>query len=197
MGLIFDKNDRQLSAISLSDVPAFGDYDVIVIDPPWPVKKIIRKVRPNQKSELDYGTISIDEISNFPINDLSADNAVLFIWTTHAFLECSFDIMRKYGFKYQRLLTWEKNSGMCFQGFYHCSEFCLFGYKGRSEMYPKQKAIPTVFKGKSERHSAKPDRFYRLIEPLGKKRIDIFARTTRPGWEVWGNEVKTTNEESR
>ena len=33
------------------------------------------------------------------------------------------------------------------------------------------------------------NKFYSLIEPLGKDRIDLFARTTRLGWDCWGNEV--------
>ena len=37
--------------------------------------------------------------------------------------------------------------------------------------------------------SKKPDKFYQMIEPLGKDRIDIFARNKRQGWDVIGNEV--------
>lgn len=56
-------------------------------------------------------------------------------------------------------------------------------------MYPKGKAIPTVFTGKSNRHSEKPDEFYQMIEPMGSKRLDVFARKERKGWDVFGNEV--------
>ncbi len=164
-------------------------YNVIVVDPPWPVKKIVRKVRPNQKPELDYITMTVEEIKNIPIRDIADDNAVLFLWTTHAFLKTAFDVLRTWGFKYQRCLTWDKANGVCFFGFHHRTEFVLFGYKGKIEMYPRRKAIPTLFSGKSMRHSAKPDEFYKLIEPLGERRIDIFARQERSGWDVWGNEV--------
>jgi len=164
-------------------------YNVIVVDPPWPVKKIVRKVRPNQKPELDYITMTVEEIKNIPIRDIADDNAVLLLWTTHAFLKTAFDVLRTWGFKYQRCLTWDKANGVCFFGFHHRTEFVLFGYKGKIEMYPRRKAIPTLFSGKSMRHSAKPDEFYKLIEPLGERRIDIFARQERSGWDVWGNEV--------
>ena len=164
-------------------------YDLLVVDPPWPVKKIVRKVRPNQTSELDYRTMSVDEICALPVGDLASENSFMFLWTTHAFLERSFDILRAWGFKYQRTLTWDKANGVCFFGFHHRTEFCLFGYRGKIEMYPRRKAVPTIFGGKSERHSAKPDNFYALIEPLGDRRLDIFARKERLGWTVWGDEA--------
>ena len=67
-----------------------------------------------------------------------------------------------------------------------------FGYKGKIEMYPKRKTIPTVFDGKSERHSARPDEFYQLVQGLGKNRVDVFARREREGWDVFGNEVNNS-----
>jgi N6-adenosine-specific RNA methylase IME4 len=163
-------------------------YNLIVVDPPWPVKKIQRKVRPNQK-EMDYPTLSLAEIKNIPIHRISADNCVLFLWSIQKYLPHAFDILDNWGFKYQRTLTWDKRNGMCLFGFHHRTEFVLFGYKGKIDMYPKQKAIPTVFTGKSSRHSAKPYEFYNMIEHLGDKRLDMFARQEREGWDVFGDEV--------
>jgi len=167
-------------------------YDLIVVDPPWNVHKIVRRVRPNQKVELDYKTMSLDEIKKLPIDEIAATNSVCFLWTTHAYLEPAFDILRSWKFKYQRTLTWDKRNGMCLFGFHHRTEFVLFGYKGKIEMYPRRKAIPTIFTGKSSRHSAKPDEFYKMIEPLGEFRLDIFARNNREGWDVFGDEVKNS-----
>jgi N6-adenosine-specific RNA methylase IME4 len=74
-------------------------------------------------------------------------------------------------------------------GFHRRTEFVLFGYRGKLEMFPHRKAIPACFAAKSPYHSAKPDEFYELVAPMGEKRIDIFARKERLGWDVWGNEV--------
>ncbi len=41
-------------------------YSLIYADPPWDVKKIKRKVRPNQV-EFDYPTMSLEEIKNLPV----------------------------------------------------------------------------------------------------------------------------------
>lgn len=166
-------------------------FDLLVSDPPWPMNKTGKRAsRPNQGTRLDYPTMTLAEIAGMPIAGCAADNAVLFLWTTHSFLRASFDVMEAYGFRYQRTLTWDKGSGICLCGFHHRTEFCLFGYRGTIEVFPHRKAIPTVFGGKSERHSAKPAEFYRMVEPLGANRLDIFARRARPGWTVWGNEVE-------
>jgi len=163
-------------------------YDVIYADPPWPVKKIIRKSRPNQV-EMDYPTMSLNEILLLPVYDLAAKNCVLFFWTTHAYLPVAFECMKNYGFKYQRIISWDKRNGMCLFGFHHRTEFLLFGYRGKIEMYPKRKAFPTLVEAKSARHSEKPQIFRDLIEPFGSSRIELFARTRPVGWDVWGNEV--------
>ena len=165
-------------------------YQIIYADPPWPIKKIKRNVRPNQ-IEMDYKTMSIDEIKNLPIQNICDDNCVLFLWTIQKYLPISFSVMDAWGFKYQRTITWDKQNGMCLFGFHHRTEFLLFGYKGKIEMYPHRKAFPTLVTAKTNRHSRKPDIFRQLIEPMGEKRIELFARQKTEGWDAWGNEVES------
>lgn len=83
-------------------------YDLIVVDPPWKVNKIIRKSRPNQTQSLDYSTMTLDEIKEFPIPLLADDVSKCFLWTTHAYLKDAFDVLDGWGFRYQRTLTWDK-----------------------------------------------------------------------------------------
>lgn len=163
-------------------------YQVIYADPPWPIKKIQRKVRPNQIS-MDYPTMSLRDIVALPVLRISRPNCVLFLWTIQRYLRQSFDIMESWGFKYQRTIVWDKQNGMCLFGFHHRTEFLLFGYKGKLEMYPRRKAFPTLIQAKSSRHSEKPEIFAELIEPFGSPRIELFARKRRSGWDSWGNEV--------
>ena len=163
-------------------------YQIIYADPPWQIKKIQRKVRPNQVS-MDYPMMSLDAIKALPIPTISEDNSVCFLWTIQRYLKDAFDVLSNWGFKYQRTITWDKNNGMCLFGFHHRTEFLLFGYKGKIEMYPRRKAFPTMVQAKSKRHSSKPQVFRDLISPFGDTKIELFARQKTPGWDVWGNEV--------
>lgn len=164
-------------------------YDVIYADPPWPIKKIKRKSRPNQIN-LDYPIMSLERIKELPVKDISNENSVLFLWTIQSFLPFAFDVMQEWGFKYQRTITWDKKNGMCLFGFHHRTEFLLFGYKGKIDIYPKRKAFPTCVTEKSEKHSKKPNIFKDLIKPFGDTYIELFARETTDGWDAWGNEVQ-------
>ena len=168
-------------------------YSLIYADPPWDVKKIKRKVRPNQV-EFDYPTMSLDEIKRLPVQNISNDNCCLFLWTTQAYLPKAFDVMSAWGFKYQRTITWDKQNGMCLFGFHNRTEFLLFGYKGKLEMYPKRKTIPTIFQlsSKKLRHSEKPAEIRKAIEVFAGcgNKIELFAREKVEGWDCFGNEVE-------
>lgn len=165
-------------------------YDIIYVDPPWEVKKIKRKVRPNQIN-FDYSTMTVEEISRLPISKIANDNSVCFLWTTQKYLPSAFNVLARWGFKYQRVITWDKKNGLCFFGFHHRTEFLLFGYKGHIEMYPKRKAIPTIFSISSKhlRHSQKPDEIQDAISVMGNSKIELFARREYEGWDCWGDEV--------
>ena len=45
-------------------------YDVIVVDPPWNIKKLTRKKRPNQIN-MDYKTMSLETIRELNIQKLA------------------------------------------------------------------------------------------------------------------------------
>lgn len=170
-------------------------YNLIVIDPPWNVKKIKRKVRPNQ-IEMDYPTMSLDEIKNLNVKSLAKDECWIFLWTTQKYLFKTKDVLEHWGFKYLHTSVWEKtygiSNGMPLFGFRYNCEFILIGYnKVKPSLWIKGKPlIPLCFQAENIKHSKKPDKFYKMIEPLGNERIDIFARNTREGWDVWGNEIK-------
>ena len=170
-------------------------YKLIVVDPPWQVKKIKNKQRPNQ-IEMDYPMMSTDEIKKLPVWELSADDSWCFLWTTQKYLWDSKGIIEGWGFRHKLTMVWEKtygmSAGMALYGFRWNAEFILVGTKGNKDMFPKRPLIPAVFQAENIRHSQKPDKFYTLIEQLGEPRLDMFARRERIGWDVYGNEVTTS-----
>lgn len=167
-------------------------YEVIVVDPPWDVKKLTHKNRPNQ-IKMDYPVMSIMEIRNLPIESIAKDNSWIFLWTTQKYLWDAKPILNNWGFTLLLTMVWEKtygrSAGMPLFGFRWNVEFILAGYKTKPELWPSRSLIPAGFQAENVRHSQKPDKFYQMVESLGSPRIDLFARKQRTGWDVWGNEV--------
>lgn len=175
------------------DTPTLPDtkYKTIVIDPPWPMDKIVRDVVPiNQQYDFDYAVMSIKEIRALPIEKVADDDCHLYLWTTQKFLPVSFEIMEYWGFKYIFTMTWHKNGG--FQPFglpQYNSEFVLFGRKG-SLPFLTTKGFSTCFDAKRNAHSQKPDEFYNTIRDTSPEpRLDYFSRQKRTGFEQFGAEV--------
>ena len=172
-------------------------YQIIVADPPWEIKKIIKRVRPNQVN-MDYPMMTLEQIKALPINTISDDNCMLFLWTIDKYLYDSKSVLEAWGFKYHLTMAWDKTNGLAMYGFNRQTEFILVGFKGKFDAYPARKTIRTSFTAKSPYHSAKPDLFYEMLDVLPyNPRIDIFARRERKGilikskWDCWGNEVES------
>lgn len=171
-------------------------YRIIVVDPPWEIQKIRKRVRPNQV-EMDYPMMTIKEIKSLKIPQIAANPSIIFIWTIDKYLYETKPILEHWGFKYHLTMTWDKTNGLAMYGFHRQTEFILVGLKGKHDAYPARRTIRTSFAAKSERHSAKPDVFYEMLDVLEGDRIDIFARKPRKNliikhhWDVWGNEVES------
>jgi N6-adenosine-specific RNA methylase IME4 len=170
-------------------------YKIIVVDPPWEIKKITHPDRPNQV-EMDYPMMSIEQIKSVPVGTITEDNSLCFLWTTQKYLFEAKPILENWGFKHLLTMVWEKtfgrSAGMPLCGFRWNAEFILVGYRGKLDLWISGKPlIPAVFQAENIRHSQKPNKFYDLVETLGETRIDLFARRKRLGWDCWGNEVES------
>ncbi len=167
-----------------------GRYRCIVIDPPWPVKKIEREVRPNQSENLDYPTMSLERISALPIGDLAAlDGCHLYLWTTQKYLPDALDIIESWGFSYQCLMTWRKNVGITPFSWMYDTEHVVFARLGNLPL--ERLGLRLSFDAPVTKHSEKPNVFFdeRVILVSPEPRIEMFARKERTGFTVWGNEV--------
>lgn len=173
-------------------------YKTIVIDPPWPIEKLRQqcsvmskaKYRPSHDRNFEYSFMSIDQIKQLPIQQLSGDDCWLFLWTIQKYLPISFDMIHDWGFKYLCLITWNKRNGMKVAGFNYMSEFIVVGRKGKFPAFVRGIQIPTVMTINPTRHSEKPNEFYQLLEVCyDSPKLSLFERKPRVGFDIWGDEA--------
>jgi N6-adenosine-specific RNA methylase IME4 len=164
-----------------------GEYDVIVIDPPWPMEKIERDVTPEQVA-FEYPTMQEAELAamQLPV----ADDCHVWVWTTHKFLPMCLRLLDVWGLKYVCTFVWHKPGG--FQPFglpqYNC-EFAVYARRGTPQ-FIDTKAFPVCFDAPRGKHSEKPEEFYDVVRRVtAGRRIDIFNRRQIDGFDVWGKEA--------
>lgn len=144
-----------------------------------------------QGRDLDYPTMTIDEIGNLPIlEQANPAGCHLYLWVTHKYLPVGLRLFESWGFRYQCLMTWVKPTGMTPYSWMYNTEHVLFGRVGGLQLERlglKLSFDAPVSKGG---HSRKPGAFYeRVLEASPGPRLEMFARRERLGFDVWGNEV--------
>jgi N6-adenosine-specific RNA methylase IME4 len=178
---------ERLETVAAREIDApTGLYDVIVIDPPWPMQKIERDVRPNQVA-FDYPTMEEDELSELSI-PADADCHV-WLWTTHKFIPMAFRLLDAWGLKYVCTFVWHKPGGFQPIGLpQYNAEFAIYARKG-SPSFIDTKAFPTCFNAPRGAHSEKPEEFYEIVRRVTcGRRLDMFNRRKIEGFNGWGKE---------
>lgn len=163
-----------------------GEFSVIYADPPW---KYDFSETTSREIESKYPTMTVEQIASMEIP--SAENAVLFLWATAPKLLEALEIIKAWGFSYRTNAVWDKEiigMGYWFRGQH---EFLLVGTKGNVSPPEQSARVSSVIRQKRSEHSKKPGITYEIIEKMfpNQKRIELFARNEREGWESWGNEL--------
>lgn len=169
-------------------------YNIIYADPAWEMgnKTTNRVLVP------EYDVMSVDKIKQLLVNNITKNNAALFLWSINAKLPDAINIVNLWGFRYVGVaFCWIKTSQKTGQpncrmaGNYTLQgmELCLLGIKGT--MKTLDRTVRQVVMSPREYHSKKPDRIRNEIVRLfgDLPRIELFARQQTPGWDAWGNEL--------
>ena len=167
-------------------------YPTIMADPPWneqgggKIKRGAQRHYPLIKTREIPGVIH-----SCPLWQ-PAQDAHLYLWATTNFLAGGIWVIEQLGFRYVTNIVWVKDRAGLGQYFRGQHELCLFGVRG-SGMAPRteRRDLPSVIRAPRSRHSQKPAEIYELIEQRSRgPYLEIFARTPRPGWDCWGNEIQ-------
>jgi len=171
-------------------------YNLITADPPWSYSNSGL----NGSAAKHYPTMSPKALKGLPVADLAADNAVLLMWGTNPLLPQAVELVGAWGFTYRDQFPWLKvasshqgpvafappayGTGWWVRG---CTEFVLIATRGEVEL-PEH---PGALIAHRTRHSAKPESLQSWAEacwPKLNRRLEMFARRPRAGWDAFGNE---------
>lgn len=164
---------------------------VLVADPPWQPDDELPG--PGRGAAKHYPTMPVAQLAFFPLPVLDPD-AVLFLWRLSSMQGEALFLARAWGFEPHSELVWNKTkNGIRFFGMGRIvrggHESCLIATRVRTPT-PRNRSISSRFEAPVGRHSAKPDRFYEIVEALYPgPYVELFARRTRPGWLTYGNEL--------
>lgn len=189
-------------------------YDVILADPPW---RYDFSKSDSRKIENQYPSMSMEELLamwSF-VSWLNDGPSILFMWATAPKLPDALRLMQCWGFTYKTFDVWVKvprdkhrdqlllaeDMGPEEREYYGMGYYTrirhepiLIGTRaGFSPPVPHRRPV-SAFYAEVGRHSEKPVLAYERIEDMypDAKRVELFARARREGWDAWGNEVNDT-----
>lgn len=167
-------------------------YGMLKVDPPWDFSLFSEKGG-NKSAQKHYRCLPLDQIKAFPIMDLAAEHCVLWLWATNPMIRQQLECVDAWGFTYKTMGTWNKMTVHGKQAFgtgyvlRSSSEPFIIATRGKPKV---AKNIRSSFMAPVGKHSEKPALSFQIAEQLypGARRVEIFSRTDRPGWEHWGDE---------
>lgn len=168
-------------------------YDFIMADPAWHMA--MRSQKGEHKSpQSKYRTMPLNEIKALPVYDLAAPDCVLWLWAINPMLPQAIEVLRAWHFEFKTAGTWLKTTkhgkinfgtGYILRG---SNEPFLIGTRGSPKT---SKSVRGGFTGLIREHSRKPEEAFLAAEKLMPKarRLELFSRTDRRGWEHFGDET--------
>ncbi len=187
-----------------------GNYGVILADPPWAFRTFSgANATPHRCAEDHYQTLDFAALRALPVADIAAPNCALFMWVVGSHLDEALELARAWDFSFcTDAFYWLKQKMIgadqidIFTGDIPPPKISM-GYRTRKQVEPcwmftrgkvprGAKDVRQLIIEPPREHSRKPEAQYDRIERLvpDVPRLEMFARTRRPGWDAWGNQVE-------
>jgi len=187
----------------MTDIIPFPDkkYNIIYADPAWTFKNYNDK-KSNSNANHHYLCMTLEEIKALPVNDITDDNCILFMWCTDPLLNKQIEVINSWGFKYKTVAFYwikenkNKTNSTYWKGTGYWTranpEICVLATKGKPRRISGN--VDKLVFAVRDAHSKKPkivkDKIVKLCGDL--PRIELFARNVglfSDGWDYWGNEA--------
>jgi len=195
-------------------------YDVIYADPPWDYGGKMQYDKSSIKSEnlgfeqdvfisaanFKYPTLKLVELKKLDIESISANDCILFMWTTGPQFANSIALGSAWGFEYKTVaFVWDKQVHNPGRYTLSQTEFVLAFKKGCFPSPRGARNIRQLFSIHRGKHSEKPEAVIDGITKMfpTQNKIELFARKNYIGWDNWGLEIPNnkieifSNEEKR
>jgi N6-adenosine-specific RNA methylase IME4 len=160
------------------------------------------------RAENHYKTMPLDDIRALQVRALAAKDCVLFLWCVDPMLPQAIQVGEHWGFTYKTIAfvwaklrrensrrgadqdeTWHKLFPMG-TGYWTRAnpELCLLFTRGQPKRLTAN--VRKLVVAPRREHSRKPDEVREHVQRLVPgPYLELFARTTTPGWDVWGNQT--------
>jgi N6-adenosine-specific RNA methylase IME4 len=166
-------------------------YGVIYADPEWRFEVYSRETGMDRAADNHYPTSETDAICARPVQDIAADDCVLFLWATVPMLPDALRVMAAWQFEYKSHAVWLKDRIGTGYWFRNQHELLLVGTRGNIPAPAMGTQFSSVNSAAVGEHSEKPSSFYMMIETYFPTlpKIELNARRARDGWDRWGFEA--------
>ena len=169
-------------------------YGALIADCPWRFSNFSAKGEA-KNPVAHYDCMDLDALKAMPISQLAASDCALLMWATAPMLPQALAVMDAWGFTFKSAGAWAKQSstgqkwafgtGYCFRS---AAEFFLLGTIGKPKV--RSRSVRNLMVAPVREHSRKPDDQYAMVEELfAGPYAEVFSRTSRAGWDTFGNEV--------
>lgn len=166
-------------------------YDVIYADPPWSYRQCGSERGKRGMAKWHYSTMTMDDLCSLPIQNISSESAILFLWATFPQLPDALQVIDVWGFDYKTAaFVWVKQNRKSSSDFWGMGAYtranaepCLLALRksAKAKEIIKSHSVHQIIHAPIEEHSKKPDEARQRIDELlggGTKNRAVCSETS-------------------